>query len=264
MLRVANPVWYISTGWFGLKNARMKPDTNRSLTTDFNSDHQTSYVSEASTVGAAGYPSAFISSMAAVLGAGLAGSFLPYILWWHKTGHFVYIADKDNQYYLQLAAQPYYSNLFSMSDPVLPHGVTMYQSLQFIPAALIARILGLSALEINLVWHLWAAIALSLTFYLVFFHWLQRPWASALCAIVMLFDCGVLTVEPLVIQIVRLYQAAVGHLPIMFDGQDLLGQWRIVDPAVASIASVFSQFGRRKTKRSQTPGRRRTIESCVI
>ena len=48
---------------------------------------------------------AFISSIAAVLATGFAFSFLPYFLWWHSLGHFAYIADKDNEFYLQLAAR---------------------------------------------------------------------------------------------------------------------------------------------------------------
>jgi hypothetical protein len=119
-----------------------------------------------------------------------------------------------------------------MKDVVVPAATTMYQSFQFVPAVLLVRILGLSTLEVNTVWHLWAAIALPLAFYLVFFHWLQRPWAAACCAIIMLVDCGVSTTEPLIIQVMRIFQAAAGRLPVLYDGQDLLGQWRIVDPAV--------------------------------
>ena len=175
---------------------------------------------------------ALVSSIAAVLVTGIAFSFLPFVLWWHSTGHFAYIADKDNQYYLQLAARLYYGNLFSMRDVVVIHATTAYQALQFVPAVMLTRILGLSVWAVNAIWHLWAAIALPLAFYLVFLHWLRRPWAAAFCAIVMLVDCGVLTVEPLFIQLMRLYQTGVGHLPVLYDGQDLLNQWRIIDPAI--------------------------------
>ncbi len=92
--------------------------------------------------------------------------------------------------------------------------------------------LSLPVLEVNLVWHLWAAIALPLAFYFVFLHWLQRPWAAACCTIVMLVDCGISTTEPFVMQAIRIFQAAAGRLPVMYDGQDLIGQWRIIDPAV--------------------------------
>jgi hypothetical protein len=185
---------------------------------------------------------AFVSSIAAVLVTGFAFSFLPFLLWWRSTGHFAYIADKDNQYFLQLASRLYYGNLLSMRDVVLMHATTAYQALQFVPAVMLTRILGLSVLEVNAIWHLWAAIALPLAFYVVFLHWLRRPWAAAFCAIVMLVDCGVLTVEPLFIQLMRLYQAAVGHLPIFYDGQDLHGQWRIVEPAIGMPVLLLQIF----------------------
>jgi hypothetical protein len=225
-----------------LGKTRMKLASNRSLAGDSDLDARCLTAVRFPISATVRYSFASVSSIAAVLAAGFAGSFLPYLLWWSKTGHFVYIADKDNQYYLQLASRLYYGNLFSLRDPLLPHGVTMYQSLQFVPAVLLARILGLPALEVNAVWHLWAAIALPLTFYFVFFQWLRRPWATALCAIVMLFDCGALAVEPFFIQFVRLYQAAVGHLPVQYDGQDLLTQWRIVDPAVGTPLLLFQVF----------------------
>jgi hypothetical protein len=178
------------------------------------------------------FSSTFLTPIATVLAVGFAFSFLPYFVWWHRIGHFEYIADKDNQYYLQLASRLYYGNPFSMRDVVVPGANTMYQSFQFVPVVLLVRMLSLPVLEVNLVWHLWAAIALPLAFYFVFFHWLQRPWAAACCAIIMLVDCGVSTTEPFVIQAVRVFQTVTGRLPVMYDGQDLLGQWRIIDPAV--------------------------------
>ena len=198
--------------------------------------------SEVPIAATAGASFAFVSSIAAVLVAGFVFSFLPYLLWWHSTGHFAYIADKDNQYFLQLASRSYYEKLFSVRDVVVPHGVSMYQSLQFVPAAMLTRILGLSALQVNAIWHLWAAIALPLTFYFVFLHWLRRPWAAAFCSIIMLVDCGVPTVLPFLVQTLRLYQLAVGHIPVLYDGQDLLGQWRIIDPAVGMPLLLLQIF----------------------
>jgi hypothetical protein len=58
----------------------------------------------------------------------------------------------------------------------------------------------------------------------------------------MLFDSGVTTGEPFFIQIIRLYQAAVGHFPILYDGQSVLGQWRVVDPAVGMPLLLFQVF----------------------
>ena len=129
-----------------------------------------------------------------------------------------------------------------MRDVVVPDATTMYQSLQFVPAVLLIRMLGLPVLEVNTVWHLWAAIAFPLAFYLVFLHWLRRPRAAACCAIIMLVDCGVSTAEPLVIQAVRTFQTAVGRLPVLYDGQDLLGQWRIIDPALGMPFLLLQVF----------------------
>ena len=200
--------------------------------------------SEVPIAATAGASFAFVTSIAAVLVTGVVFSFLPYVVWWHSTGHFAYIADKDNLYFLQLASRVYYKRLLSLRhvDVVVPHGVSMYQSLQFVPAAMLTGMAGLSAFEVNAIWHLWAAIALPLTFYLVFFHWLRRPWAAAFCSIVMLVDCGILTVLPFFVPMLRLYQAAVGHLPVLYDGQDLLGQWRFVDPAVGMPLLLLQIF----------------------
>src|SRR5438046_1628169 len=116
------------------------------------------------------YSVTIIASLATVLFVGFVFSFLPYFLWWRSTGHFVYIADRDNQYYLQFASRLYYGNLLSMRDVIVPLRPTMYQAFQFVPAVLIARILGLSVLAVNVVWHLWALVALPLALYFVFFY----------------------------------------------------------------------------------------------
>jgi hypothetical protein len=108
--------------------------------------------------------SAYLVPIATVLAVGFAFSFLPYFLWWHRVGHFEYIADKDNEYFLQLASRLYYGNPFSMRDVVVPAATTMYQSFQFFPVVWFVRMLGLPVLEINTVWHLWVAIALPLAF----------------------------------------------------------------------------------------------------
>src|SRR5712692_6066702 len=61
---------------------------------------------------------------------------LAYFIWWERTGRFAYIADPDNQYYLQLASQLYHHNALSISDPATPNGATIYQSVLFVPAVL--------------------------------------------------------------------------------------------------------------------------------
>jgi hypothetical protein len=177
-------------------------------------------------------PLALILAAIAVAAIGLLFSLLPYALWFHSTGSVVYVADKDNQYYLQLASQAYFSDGLRLTDVTVAGAATIYQGAQFIPAVALARMLGLPVLDVNLIWRIWAGIAVSLLFFCIFFHWLRTPWASAFCAILMLVDCGILLAQPGFLQMVRTYQAAVGQLPTLYDGQDLLNQWRVIDPAV--------------------------------
>jgi hypothetical protein len=138
-----------------------------------------------------------------VLATGFWFSFLPYLLWWRTLGHFVYIADKDNVLYLQFAARMYYGNDLAMRDIVAPRSATMFQAPQFIPFVSMTQLLGLKVFQVNFLWHLSAAVTLPLSLYLVFCHWLRRPWTAAICALVMLVDCGVLTTGPIVIQVLR-------------------------------------------------------------
>jgi hypothetical protein len=162
---------------------------------------------------------------------GLIFSLLPYALWFHSTGSVAYVADKDNQYYLQLASQAYFGGGFSLSDVTVPAAATIYQGAQFVPAVALDRVLGLPVLDVNLIWRIWAGIAVPLMLFCLFFRWLRSPWASAFCAILMLADCGITLAQPGFLQALRTYQAAVGHLPTLYDGQDLLNQWRVIDPA---------------------------------
>jgi len=175
---------------------------------------------------------ALILAAIAAAAIGLVFSLLPYALWFHSTGSVAYVADKDNQYYLQLASQAYFGSGFSLSDVTVPAAATIYQGAQFVPAVALARVLGLPVLDVNLIWRIWAGIAVPLMLFCLFFHWLRSPWASAFCAILMLADCGITLAQPGFLQALRTYQAAVGHLPTLYDGQDLLNQWRVIDPAV--------------------------------
>src|SRR5216683_170342 len=98
------------------------------------------------------YSVAVVASSSIAVVVGLVFSFLPYFLWWERTGRFAYIADPDNQYYLQLASQLYHHNALSISDPAIPNGATIYQSVLFVPAVLLVRVLGLATLDVNAVW----------------------------------------------------------------------------------------------------------------
>ena len=119
-----------------------------------------------------------------------------------------------------------------MRDVVLSRGVTMYQSLQFVPAVLLARLLSLPALEINAIWHVWRESLCrwpSTAFSSIGCDGLRQP--RYLCnRNVTRLRCP--DSRAFFTQALRLSQAAVNQLPILYDGQDLLGQWRFVDPAV--------------------------------
>ncbi|HEX4210213.1 MAG TPA: hypothetical protein VHY56_07470, partial [Candidatus Binataceae bacterium] len=159
-------------------------------------------------------------------------SFLPYLIWWHRIGDFAYIADPDNEYYLQLASRLYFGSPFSMHDVVVPGQRTMYQLLQFAPAVWLASMLHLPVIDVNLIWHLWSAAAMAMAIYYLFLYWLGRPWIACACAIVILADSGTVTGGPVIFQLKNIVQALTGHLPILYDGQDLIGQWRFIDPAI--------------------------------
>lgn len=173
-----------------------------------------------------------ICALVMTLATGFIFSFLPYLIWWHSTGQFVYIADPDNEYYLQLASRLYFGNPFAMRDVVMPSQPVMYQSLQFFPAVLVALMFRLPVLDVGLIWHFWSAAAMAIVLYYVFLHWLRYPWAACACAIIILADAGTVTAGPLVFQVKNTLQAVTGHLPTLYGGQDLLGQWRFIDPAI--------------------------------
>ena len=85
----------------------------------------------------------------------------------------------DVTYYLQLAAQPYYSHALYLSDPMIPGGASLYPWLQYIPFVLITRWLGLSVFWVQIVWTVAAAIGAGITGYL--FVWLvcRNRWLAA-------------------------------------------------------------------------------------
>lgn len=166
------------------------------------------------------------------LAIGFIFSFLPYLTWWHRTSHFTYIADFDNEYYLQLASRLYFGNPFSMRDVAVPSQPTIYQAPQFAPAVWLVRLLHLPVIDVNLIWHLWSAAAVALALYFLFLHWLRSPGIASVCAVIILSDSGTATGGPIVFQIKNALQALTGHLPPLYDGQDLFGQWRFVDPAI--------------------------------
>ncbi|MGB9381447.1 MAG: hypothetical protein WCB16_12550, partial [Candidatus Binatus sp.] len=129
--------------------------------------------------------------------AGLALSTLPFALWWSRLGSWIYIADDDNLYYLQLAAQAYYNHAWYISDPAYATAFpSAFPAVEFVPAVIAARVAGLGPFSINMIWHVWAGIAATLGTYFIFWRGLKTRWAAAFCAILLLSDSDHRWAEP--------------------------------------------------------------------
>jgi hypothetical protein len=83
------------------------------------------------------------------------------------------------EYYLQIAGQAYYNHPSYISDPSVPDGITFYPWLQFVPAVLVARALGLSLFSVGPIWMLFGCVGTSAGLYFVFWRFLGRPWIAA-------------------------------------------------------------------------------------
>lgn len=160
---------------------------------------------------------------------------LPYLIWSLVLGHFsfVYVADPDNQLYLQIASHAYFNHPWFISDPSRRAGLTQYPWLQFAPFVLLARLLELGPFGVNLLWRLWAAVGLAVGFYFVFWRYLKSRLAATACAVFALTDSGLLTAHPIVHQVSLLARIISGRTAaIIHSWPPIMGQWRIVDPAV--------------------------------
>ena len=178
-----------------------------------------------------------------VAGAGVILSFFPYGLWFWHFRKWVFIADRDNLFYLQMAAQPYYRNIWYLADPVYPAYQTYYSWIQFVPAAKLAQALGMGVFGVNVLWHLWAAIAVALTLYGLFFHFIGDRWLAAACAVFAMSDAGMLVGQPLVREAIVMARLLAGHPGTLLNEWPpvFLNQWRMVDPALG-LPFLFSQI----------------------
>src|SRR5260221_13955080 len=94
---------------------------------------------------------------------GLALAILPHLISWQKSGDPTWIADDDEILYLTLASQSYFEHPSYISDPSSSESKpSYYPSLQFVPAVLVAKGLGLGPLGLALVWRVWAGVSLPL------------------------------------------------------------------------------------------------------
>jgi hypothetical protein len=162
-------------------------------------------------------------------------SLLPYLIWSLALGRpsLAYIGDPDNQLYLQIAANAYFNHPWYISDPARLGAPTHYPWLQFVPFVLLARSFQLGPFGVNVLWRLWAAAGMALGFYVVFWRYLKSRLAAAACAVFALTDSGLITAHPVVHQLFLLAQIVSGHArAITDDWPPIIGQWRVVDPAV--------------------------------
>jgi hypothetical protein len=168
---------------------------------------------------------------------------LPFMLWMRILGKWIYIADKDNLYYLQLAARIYYGHLWFISDPVVPGGWSPFPWMQFVPAATFARICGLGPFSVNTIWLVIAGVGAAAGTYFLFCQFVREPWPAALCTIVMIASVNLRGAQPLVRQAIDLIRIASGHPgELTAYGATLFDQYRVVHPGL-SFPLVLFQVG---------------------
>ncbi len=177
---------------------------------------------------AAGRLAPFLLSLA----AGFALALTPALVWRLRTGSWVCLNESYSVFYLRFAADAYRSHPWYIADPAAPDGATFYPWLQFVPAVLTARMLGLRIFSITLIWSVLAAAGLSASLYLLFRRYLGRPWAAAGCTVLCLADYGFCASRPFVSQ-VRMVASALLHPRAFVDiPWELLLQWRIPNPSL--------------------------------
>jgi hypothetical protein len=157
----------------------------------------------------------------------------PILYGYMRTGTWIYISlyDSDGLYYLSIAAQTYYGHSFLISDPAVSGGVTPYAWSQFVPPVLVLRALGLNIFSFTLLWDFCAAIGISLSLYILYWHFLRRRWLAAAAAIFSLAYYGLCSTHPL-LDHSRLLGAILGHR-IGLLGSETLGH---LPPALLSGA----------------------------
>ncbi|HTT77563.1 MAG TPA: hypothetical protein VMF50_16495 [Candidatus Binataceae bacterium] len=168
---------------------------------------------------------------------------LPCLLWMRVLGKWIYIADRDNLYYLQLAARVYYGHAWFVSDPAVLGGWSPFPWMQFVPAAALARICGISPFAINTIWLVTAGLGAAAGSYFLFYQFLRRRWAAALCTIVMISSVNLREAQPLIRQAIDLIRIASGHPgELTAYGASLFEQYRVVHPGL-SFPLVLFQIG---------------------
>jgi hypothetical protein len=170
------------------------------------------------------------------LAYGLVISVLPHLLAWWQTGAPTWFADSDDfSLYVPIASQAYHHHPTHLADPVLAEGGQSYfSSLQVVPGILLARWLGFSPLDINLVWRALGGLGIGWLWYLVLRVYVRRPLYAAALTLLLLSDAGVVAGQLMIGQIKEVRR--VGALPageLLNGPPNLLPQWRILNPSLS-------------------------------
>ena len=182
--------------------------------------------------------------IAALLALGLT----PFFVCWISGYGFTCPTQPDVTYYLQLAAQPYYSHALYLSDPMIPGRATFYPWLQYIPLVCLTRWLGLSIFWIQIIWTIAGAVGTGVTLYL--FLWLvcRNRWLAAAITICVWADIDLGT-EMLAHRFLFLHQiylvasdfiARIGGHPFL-PRPRMLWQWRLSNPTM-DLPFIFLQL----------------------
>jgi hypothetical protein len=160
-------------------------------------------------------------------------SVLPHLAWWVRSGSPVWFADSDDLLYMCSATRSFHENPFTLLDPVpLGIGPTIYPWIQFGPGMLVARALGFGIEGLNLVWRILAGGSISLGFFLLFKHFVERPWRAAALSFVCLADAGFMTSHLIGGQLTAVWSLLRAGSEGLLT-QPLLGQWRLITPGLS-------------------------------
>jgi hypothetical protein len=187
---------------------------------------------------------------------GLALAILPHVIWWQKSGDPNWIADDDEVLYLTIASQSYFEHPSYISDPSSSESKpTYYPWLQFVPAVLIAKGLGLGPLGIAVVWRVWAGVSLPLGWYLLLRQHIRNKVLVVGLTIFLLADSGLTVARPLVGQ-VRALAATVGPLAGEVPSSvDVAHQWRLITPGLSLFFLLAYSAALARARANPTRGR---------
>jgi hypothetical protein len=174
--------------------------------------------------------------MICVIAASLALGFAPFLYGREQTGDWSAPNQDNLEYYLQIAAQPYFDHVPYLSDPSVPGGAIFYPWLQYVPAVYFALAFGLNVFSIAIIWTVFASVAMAAMLYCLFWYFLRWWWLAAGLTITFLADAS--DYHPFIHQIhVRL--GGLIH-PQQELGLELF-QFRLTNPAV-DLPFLFLQI----------------------